>query len=115
MQITFLIYGIIFIVIGFVFYRLAAKYEKDKWTYAILGVVAYLLGAFVVGFVFDTFIADIDQRPKTDWLWLVWFIMTLSISFLMYRYLENSWLREPLFAEKEEIFPSDRGEEETEN
>lgn len=44
--------GIIFLYfIGKYFYTLAEKFDKNKWLYAILGVIVYYVGTFIGGVV----------------------------------------------------------------
>lgn len=38
--------------IGEKFYKLAVSFDKNKWGYTILGIVAYYFGTFVFGLLF---------------------------------------------------------------
>ncbi len=40
---------IIIYFIGKYFYKLADKYEKSKWGYAILGIATYYFGSIIIG------------------------------------------------------------------
>ncbi len=40
---------ILLIVIARHFYRLAEKYEKNKWLFGFIGIVSYYAGTFIVG------------------------------------------------------------------
>lgn len=78
--------------IGKHFYDLAAKHNKSEYLFAILGVVAYYVGSFVLGIILALIIgpdavADMNQI-------LAAFIALpagLITCFLFYKYLENSW------------------------
>jgi TRAP-type C4-dicarboxylate transport system permease small subunit len=80
-----------FLLVGWFFYRLAAKYEKDKWWYAIQGILMLFLSTFLIGYLFDTFIIEFDQTEGNKYLWILWFALTLSVCAIYYRYLENAW------------------------
>lgn len=41
--------------IGKYFYRLAEKFNQNKWLYAILGIVTYYVGTFVGGIILAIF------------------------------------------------------------
>lgn len=80
-----------FLLVGWFFYRLAAKYEKDKWLFALQGIGVLFLSTFLIGYLFDTFIIELDQTDGNKYLWILWFALTLSVCAVYYRYLENQW------------------------
>ncbi|MCT4580403.1 MAG: hypothetical protein N4A35_03220 [Flavobacteriales bacterium] len=80
---------------GNLLYKLADKYDKNKWGYAILGVVTYYLGTFIFGVI----MLLISTLSNGD----VFFgipdlvVNLLSIPFgalllwLLHRFLEKKW------------------------
>jgi len=46
--------------IGKSFYKLAEGHEKNKWLYAILGIVSYYIGTFIAGFLIGLYFMFTD-------------------------------------------------------
>ena len=81
--------------IGKQYYGLAQQHNKHKWGFAILGVVAYYVGAFlgglVLGLLFVLLDWNIDSVPSIGWD-----LMALPIGALVcwgvYSYLKKRWI-----------------------
>jgi len=97
-----------FLLVGWLFYRLAAKYERNKWNYAFQGILTLFLSTFLIGFLFDEYIVELDQTEGNKWLWVLWFALTLSVCAVYYQYLENQWNKTD---EEKENFPIKEREE----
>lgn len=101
--------------IGKYFYKLADLYNKHKWAYGILGVLAYYGGTFFFGF-FVGFILEFSSPGYADSVNELFFgflmiPLGLLCCFLLYKYLEKKWKKEvpninellENFGEKEEL------------
>lgn len=90
--------GLLFIYfIGKYFYSLAREFNKNKWVFAILGIVSYYAGAIIMGFVLGFISIYLDD---ISWMEDQWWINMLSIpvgifsTWLLYKFLKNSWEKE---------------------
>lgn len=88
-------FGLVFLYfIGKYFYELAFEYEKNKWKYAILGVVVYYATAILSGLLFGVIYVFLDKSLEKDDELL---ISVLSVPFgilacyLFYKYLAKKW------------------------
>lgn len=93
-------FGIIFIYfIGKYFYELAFDYDKNKWKYAIFGVLVYYAGimvsAFIIGFIYImvTQNENIDGATNTV-LSLLSIPFGILFCYFFYKYLSNKWSKE---------------------
>jgi hypothetical protein len=77
--------------IGKPFYDLAAHYDKSQWGFAILGVVAYYVGTFVMGFVLGILYPETIETMNNLLLGLIALPLGLLFSWLLYKFLENRW------------------------
>lgn len=83
--------------IGEKFYRLAATFDRNKWGFAILGVVSYYVGTFIFGALLslalelwsDIRIEEIDS--------MLLGILAIPVGLLscsgLYKILEKNWER----------------------
>ncbi|HEY0651639.1 MAG TPA: hypothetical protein VGD65_00880 [Chryseosolibacter sp.] len=83
--------------VGKYFFDLAGRYDRSEWGYAILGVISYYAGTFLIGIVLGilgefSVITNVDEIPNTV-LTLLAVPAGALTSFLLYRYLENRWDR----------------------
>jgi hypothetical protein len=80
--------------IGNSFYRLAADFNKNKWAFAILGVVTYYASGVVVVFVAALLYGMTDEN-FTDLPTYAWDLLGIPIGllgcFLLYRLLKYLW------------------------
>lgn len=81
--------------IGKYFYKLAEKYDKSKWGYAVLGVVVYYGGIFVFGISFGI-IAEIISPGYLDTvnetaLSLLGLPFGALACYGLYKYLKKTW------------------------
>ncbi len=78
--------------IGKKFYDLAALYKKSEILFAILGVVSYYVGAFVIGIVLAIIIGPEAIDELNDILLSLMAIPAGLLScYLFYLFLDNSW------------------------
>ncbi len=89
-------FGIIFIYwIGRYFFKLAEKYEKNEWGYAILGVVVYYVGTILFGFIIGVILGILAPDVINDINDRIFGILMIPIGILcdygLYKYLEKTW------------------------
>ena len=89
--------------IGKYFYDLAAEFEKNKWLYAILGVVMYYVGTFIGGLILG--VLDALMELGIDWdnnllLGLLGLPFGIAASYLFY-YLLKSWSKSVVLVKDE--------------
>jgi len=98
--------GIILIyVLGKYFYKLADKYNKGKWLYAILGIISYYFGATIIGGIV---LVLLDLLFELDLNWdnnsgLSLLIMPFGIvtSYLLYYLLKRQWSKSAIVTKDE--------------
>ena len=81
--------------IGKYFYKLAEKFSKSEWGFAILGVVTYYAGTFLFGVIF-ALIVDIVSPGYIDTFndklfGLLMLPFGLLSCYVLYMYLEKTW------------------------
>ena len=87
--------GFVFIFyIGKFFYKLAEKFDKNKWLFAILGIVVYYVGTFIGGVVIA--LTNIISDFEVDWennlvLGLIALPFGISAAYLFYYILKKQW------------------------
>lgn len=90
--------------IGKKFYELADEYEKNKWGFAILGVIVYYLGAFVFGVVLGVFVVIMESDFLETTNNFILGIMALPFGILscygLYYYLEKTWKKQKPLQDK---------------
>lgn len=81
--------------IGKYFYKLAEEYDKSQWGFAILGIVVYYFGTFVLGFVFGLIVELISpgffDTMNDMAINLLALPFGLLSCYLLYNYLEKTW------------------------
>lgn len=87
--------------IGKQFYMLAEQFKKNKWLFAILGVISFYTGAFLTGLAMfiaaeSGIIALIDTIPGIV-LNLIWLPLGLLSCWALYSILKSSWSRNKIF------------------
>ncbi|MCB0439438.1 MAG: hypothetical protein KDD20_11930 [Mangrovimonas sp.] len=90
--------------IGKYFYDLAAEFEKNKWLYAILGVVMYYVGTFIGGLILG--VLDALMELGIDWdnnllLGLLGLPFGIAASYLFYYLLKKSWSKSVVLVKDE--------------
>lgn len=88
-----MIFPFIFLFFGYLFYKLAKKYNKNPWMWTIIGSFSYLIIQFIVGIVFrfikkTVLLSHLNGTILMDIIEI--FIASLIIYFL-YRFLNNKW------------------------
>ncbi|MDY2587956.1 hypothetical protein [Winogradskyella aquimaris] len=81
--------------IGKYFFKLAEEYNKNKWGFAILGVVTYYAGIIIFSFIFGIVIeltspGAIDNINETL-LGLMMLPFGILSCYVLYKYLEKTW------------------------
>ena len=97
--------------IGKFFYKLAEKYEKTKWGYAILGIITYYAGTFIYGvayvFIFFMMYPDAYEDDMNELLMSLTAIpIGIASAYLLYYLLEKNWKKN---AEKDRVSIDDIG------
>lgn len=94
--------------IGKHFYKMAETYNKNKWLFAILGVVTYYVGTFIGGIVLaildEIFVLGINWDSNLS-LGLMALPFGIALDYLFYKILEKKWKKEfvPVGNEIEDI------------
>jgi predicted membrane protein len=86
--------GLIFIYwIGKYFYRLAEKFNQNKWLFAILGVVVYYSSQFIFGVLIAIFNEYLVLGLDLDnvFLVLIGIPIGLLFTYLFYFLLDRNW------------------------
>jgi uncharacterized membrane protein HdeD (DUF308 family) len=81
--------------IGKYFFKLAEEYNKNKWGFAILGIVTYYAGIIIFSFIFGIVIeltspGAIDNINETL-LGLMMLPFGILSCYVLYKYLEKTW------------------------
>lgn len=86
---------ILFYFIGKQFYRLAEKYEKSNWGFAILGIATYYAGTFIVSLSYYLLAEILESEKMYDIPMPVFRLLVVPFGLLacwiLYQNLEHSW------------------------
>lgn len=99
--------GILLILaIGNYFYKLAQKFNQNKWLYAILGIVSYYFGAIVVGgIILGIFIELVLSSSIDNYSDLFFSLMALPFGILttclFYFLLRKKWKKSVVIVKDE--------------
>ncbi len=82
--------------IGKYFYKLAEKFEKSKWGFAVLGIVTYYAGTAIYGIiyvvVYFSIYPDAYEDDINEWsLSLTAIPIGLTFAYVLYYLLEKNW------------------------
>ncbi len=97
--------GIVFLYfIGKYFYKLAEQFNKNKWLFAILGVVIYYVGTFIGGLILG--VLDALIGIGFDWdnnlaLGLIALPFGIASAYLFYYILKKQWEKSFVLVEDE--------------
>lgn len=95
---------ILVIIIASIFYKLAAKYNENKWTFAIASIAVYFGSSFIIGIIIGAFSLiidfDIDQISELTFT-LISFASGITASYLFYKLLEKKWKKKAIVATDE--------------
>ena len=95
---------ILVIIIASIFYKLAAKYNESKWTYAIASIAVYFGSSFIIGLIIGVFslIFDFDfDRINELTITLISFVSGITASYFFYKLLEKKWKKKVTVAKDE--------------
>lgn len=88
--------------IGKAFYELAFTYNKNKWLFAILGVVSYYIGTFVLGIALGVYVLISENNSILNTDDLVLNLLALPFGLLacwgFYVILRNNWKKQPVIS-----------------
>lgn len=81
--------------IGKYFYKLAEEYDKNKWGFAILGVVVYYSGiilfSVIIGILAEIFSPGILDTFNDSLFGILMLPFGILSCYLLYKYLEKTW------------------------
>jgi len=77
--------------IGRTFYKLAGKYGKSEWGFAILGVVTYYAGTFILGIVLAIIAPNTIDEMNNLLLGLIALPFGLLACFILHFILNKHW------------------------
>ena len=81
--------------IGKYFYKLAEKYNKSEWGFAILGIVSYyggiVLFSFIIGIVAEIVSPGYFENFNETVFSLLMLPLGILSCYLLYKYLEKTW------------------------
>lgn len=84
--------------IGKYFYKLAEEFNKQKWGFAILGIVIYYAGSFLFGgiimFVIELISEGFIENTNDFVLSLIAIPFGILACYLLYAFLEKKWKSE---------------------
>lgn len=88
---------LLIVFIGREFYKLAEKYNKNKWLFAILGIVAFYIGTFFLGIVLgiaDELFSLGLNFDNTFGLGLIALPFGIGAAYVFYIILKPNWKEE---------------------
>ncbi|MFD1064224.1 hypothetical protein ACFQ1Q_13290 [Winogradskyella litorisediminis] len=83
--------------IGREFYRLAEKFEKNKWLFGILGVASYYIGTMLAGGMVGLIMGLTDTEITDEKAKLVGYAtipVGLLVTYIFYKILKPNWEEE---------------------
>ena len=88
--------------IGKYFYKLSEEYDKNKWIFAILGIVVYYAATFIFSLILLLIFPNFIESESNLVISLITLPFGLSACYLFYYLLEKSW-KNSKELEKDEI------------
>ncbi|NRB60359.1 MAG: hypothetical protein HRU50_10545 [Winogradskyella sp.] len=83
--------------LGKYFYKLAEEYDKNKWGFAILGIVVYYAGTFffgaLIGIILGLTAPDTLENMNEMLLGLLMIPFGILSCYILYKQLEKNWER----------------------
>jgi uncharacterized membrane protein YdjX (TVP38/TMEM64 family) len=101
--------GIIFIYyVGNYFYKLADKFDKNKWLFAIIGLAVYYGSTLFLGLIYGITLeltgnSMSESTAETVILSIVGLIAGLTACYFLHKFLENKWQLEAIENKKDGI------------
>jgi formate-dependent nitrite reductase membrane component NrfD len=101
--------GIIFIYyVGNYFYKLAAKFDKNKWLFAIIGLAVYYGSTLFLGLIYGIILELTDNSisestTETLILAIAGLVAGLTACYFLHKFLENKWQLEAIENKKDGI------------
>jgi len=94
--------------IGKSFYKLAETYDKNKWGFAILGIISFYAGSFISQFLIGVAIVLISGEEAIDNITdlqsgLIGLPFGLLTLWILHRVLKKSWSRQGLASTNVEV------------
>ncbi|MEN8786715.1 MAG: hypothetical protein ABF264_05465 [Flavobacteriales bacterium] len=85
---------LVLVYVGILFKRLAEKHKKNPTAYAVLGIVVFLVGLFVLSFLMGLIMALSGynvQNMNVFALEIVGYFMGGTVVWLVHSYLDRKW------------------------
>ena len=99
--------------IGKYFYKLAEKYQKSEWGYALLGIGSYYGGILLAGFFTGIFVEllypGVIENSNETLLGILMLPFGLLSCYVVYTYLEKTWKKNKPKNEMDAIGVSQEG------
>jgi uncharacterized membrane protein HdeD (DUF308 family) len=81
--------------IGKYFYKLAEEYNKNKWVFAIIGIVTYYAGiiifSFAIGIILELVSPGAIDSIDDTLLGVMMLPFGILSCYLLYKYLDKTW------------------------
>ncbi|WP_439128471.1 hypothetical protein [Polaribacter sp.] len=77
--------------VGFYFYRLAENHQKNKWLFAIIGIITYLLSLFIYPLYLRLFYKEEILDINLVLVSLKSFLIALISLFILFQVLSFMW------------------------
>lgn len=83
---------LVLIVFGFLFYRIAEQYSKNKWLWALVGAGSYVAIQFLFGILFGILLEFGMIDEPSGWI-ITLFLIAISggATYFLYNYLKKKW------------------------
>lgn len=98
--------------IGKYFYKLAEEYDKNKWVYAILGIIVYYGGiiafSFSLGVIAEFVSPGFFDSFNETLLGIIMLPFGILSCYLLYSYLEKTWEKSKPVNEIDQIGNNER-------
>jgi len=96
--------------IGKSYFDLAVKHDKNKWLYALLGVIAYYAGEFIFAILYVVYLGFTDpiaiETINESLLGIISVPFGLLSCWGLYKFLEKKW-NKPQSASESDILDDD--------
>jgi hypothetical protein len=79
------------IILGKLFYDLAAKFGKNAWLFAGLGAIVCIAGEFIFGFVYLLIVWNTQEQYNALALSILSITIGVVSDYFLYMYLKRKW------------------------
>ena len=88
--------------VSYYYYRLAEKYQKNKWMFGLLGIALFALAYFLFAVMYGLFYADKIYEKNLEALGIKAFFAAIFFVFLIFQVLYY-WLNKKIQQNSKEI------------